>query len=131
MSNKTLQIGNYKFVVSPREITISRNGENLVISPADIATIQEGIASISSFRALDTKPPYINSKPFKYLLWNNSFGIVRQNEETTPLEIEWSDIDDFIVALEQIVNVVKDERRLNPGVRSGGWSPPNKGIVIG
>ncbi len=131
MGNKTLQIDKYKFTVSPKEITISRDGEQLVINPGDIVKIQEGIASITAFKQLEVKPPYINSAPFHYVLSEDSFGIVRQNENTTPLEIEWSDTDVIISALEKVLKVVKDERRLNPGVRSGGWSPPNKGIVIG
>lgn len=126
--NKVINLHGFEFLISPSEVQIKKADTSLSIRPGDVPVLQESLALIGSFKNLENKPESINFIPFVFSL---SDDIKIKKTDDKSLSIEWNDIEDLITSLESVLSAVKDERKLRPGTRSGGWNPPDKGIVIG
>lgn len=134
--NKKIQLHGYNINFSPVEISITKRNGSVIVKPGEVNSLQDAVAAISGLKDVEAKPPYINYTPFRVFLEEDAFYVARNDGETlidttTALEVPWESRDNFMQVLEQCLNIAKDERRLRPGVRSGGWSPSDKGIVIG
>lgn len=129
--NKQIKIRGFEITTTPVNIQLEKANTSLSISPGEISVIENIVGTVAPFKELEQKPAQLNFSPFKVTLDDEGILMLRQNNDSEALRIAWESLDDFLLTLKDVLNIVIDERKLRPGVRSGGWTPPNKGVVIG